>query len=107
MNLFSIYSKLPVFLQELLVNIQGYVIKKRRFGKNFLRELRRFEAQDPTKVDQDQLRNFLKYASRSPYWNEAFESYNVNIESPNLIKEIEKLPILTKDEVRSNINAIQ
>src|SRR5690606_33110758 len=107
MNLFTLYSRLPVFLQSALENLQGYIIQKRRFNGNFERELARFENHNPTEVDKVQLKSFIHHAIKSPFWRERFERYGVDVDSPNLLGEIKKLPVLTKDEVRANTDLIK
>lgn len=107
MSLFSVYSKLPFFVQNGLVSLQGFFIQKRRFNANFVKELARFESQDPSLVDEVQLRAFMYQAEKSSFWKDKFDEYGVNIKSPNLLVEIKKLPILTKEEVRTNIDAIK
>lgn len=107
MSLFSLYSKLPVFLQNAVVNLQGYIIQKRRFNSNFFRELTRFEGRDASTIDYDQLKVFMHHAKRSSFWNDKFKKYDIDIDSPHLVDEIKKLPILTKEEVRANIETIK
>jgi len=107
MSLFSLYSKLPVFLQNAVVNLQGYIIQKRRFNSNFFKELTRFESREASTIDHDQLKVFMHHAKGSSFWYERFKKYNVDIDSSNLVDEIKKLPVLTKEEVRANTDIIK
>src|SRR5690606_5064714 len=65
------------------------------------------ENHNPTEVDNVQLKSFIYHAIKSPFWRERFKRYGVDIDSPNLLDEIKKLPVLTKDEVRENTDLIK
>lgn len=107
MTLFSLYSKLPVVLQNGVISLQGFLIRQRRFSANFNRELARFEKRDPSEVNLDQLHTFVQHAKNSPFWNRRFRHYGVDLTSTKLLAELCKLPILTKEEVRNNVNDIK
>ena len=54
----------------------------------------------------NQLRLVLEVASKTKFWQERFQKYNVDIFEKDLINEIKKLPILSKEEVKANIDKI-
>lgn len=102
-----IYFKLPVFLQNILVNIQGLRLLKRRFGGDSEKIVRSYLKSDISKVDKLKLAEFLINAQRSPFWNKRFAEYGVNlIGEVDPLREVAKLPVLTKQEVRNNWNDI-
>lgn len=102
----NIYFNSPYFMQNIMINVKGYLIKRRRYNKKFNKFLKRYLTSDPNLVDADSLKEFLKSASKTKFWKKKFEKYGVNINSKNLIGEIKKLPLLTKDEVKENYKSI-
>lgn len=107
MNVQKIYFSMPVILQNLLINIQGYRLYKKRFGKVNNKVFESYMQSDPAKVDLIALREFLLNANNSPYWRKKFNEYNINLVGDFCpTKEISKLPVLTKHEVKENWNDI-
>lgn len=103
MNIENIYFSMPVILQNLLINIQGYRLYKERFGKANNAVFESYMQSDFSKVDSIAIRHFLLNANKSRYWRRKFNEYNVCLVGDFCpIKEINKLPILTKQEVQEN-----
>lgn len=108
MKIEDIYLNSPVLLQHVFINIQGLKIFNSRFNKHFHYWFEKFKFSDPRKCNEDTLFKFLSLANQTQYWNERFNKYNVQlINRENLISEIQKLPILTKQEVKANIQLIK
>lgn len=107
MKLENLYLNSPVFIQSLLINIQGLKIKLTRFNADFQAYLNHYMNSDPCKTDQKQLYNFLLEAQKTTFWATRFKTSNVDIRATNeLLKELQKLPILTKQEVKYNLENI-
>lgn len=107
MNYEKIYFKLPIFLQAALVNFQGYRIFKRRFGSAGKKFLQYYLQSDINTVDNIKLKKFLLNAERSPFWKKRFIKYDVNLTGNfDPIRELSKLPLLTKQDVRENWDEI-
>ncbi len=106
MNLENIYLKTPYFIQFILLNIKGYLIKKRRFNKDFIKFYNFYKKNNPTKIDQVQLKLFVLNACKSVFWKERFEKYKIDLHSDNLELELLKLPVLTRLEVINNTDDI-
>ena len=102
MSLPLFYRKAPVFIQILILNLKGYLIQRKRFNKDFFKYYNFYLKNDYSKVDYNQLQLFIVHANTSPFWNKRFKQYNFDIKSKNLIKELEKLPVLKKSEVIAN-----
>lgn len=98
----KIYLKLPVFAQEILINIQGFRIKRRRFGKGFAGAKVRYSRLFEHDIDKKQLKAFLSAAAEVPYWYDKFNEFNVNLDAACLTEEIKKLPVLEKQYVKKN-----
>jgi len=107
MNIEDLYLKSPVWIQQMLINAQGLKIANTRFNKNFNFWLNKYQSSDALKINEDQLYLFLTQAVKTEFWKRKFEQYDVTIDSPaNLISELSKLPVLSKQEVKSHINEI-
>jgi len=102
----QLYDKAPVFFQNILVSLRGFQIQKKRFNRNFIKYLEEYEKNNSSRVNENMLRHFLENAQKSTFWKKRFEAYGVNFQAENIIEEIKKLPILTKDEVKKNIATI-
>ena len=102
----SIYFNSSYLIQNMMINIKGYLIKIRRYSGGFKKLLAKYMMSDPNQIDNHSLREFLKSASKTKFWKKKFNEFNVNINSKNLIGEISKLPILTKEEVKMNYDSI-
>ncbi len=106
MKLQSIYNKLPYQLQNILVSAKGYHLQKTRYGKRFKEHLSEYLKKSD--FDQEEaLRMFLYKASKTDFYKELFLKYDFNIEADNLKKELLKLPVLTKEIVKENIDRIK
>ena len=108
----KIYYNSPIFLQNLFCSLYGLNIIFNRYNdtfKNYLREsfeLYFLTAKEIKKKQNNQLKLLLNLAYKSPFWKERFNKYNIDISKSDLINEIKKLPILTKKEVKENIDKI-
>lgn len=103
----KLYFNLPYYIQSILLNIKGFVIKRNRYNKDFWKVLSIFKNRKRDLVDIQQLRNFLQNANDSSFWNRRFNEYDVDLDAENILGELKKLPILSKDEVKSNSESIR
>jgi len=100
------YLKLPHQFQNVILNIKGLQLYFRRYSPQFKRYLLRFENSDTTKINYAQFKLFLDAANKVPYWHDQFKKHNMNIHSPQIEKELLKLPIIDKSSVKSNFDSI-
>jgi len=107
MNSENIYFKSPYFIQSILLNIKGYLIKTRRFNNDFIKYYIQFKKSNPDEFDYEQFRLFVKNAVKSEYWREKFQEFKIDTEANDLMTELDKLPILTKKDVLKNANEIK
>lgn len=103
----DLYLQSPVWLQWLLIQWQGKRIARTRLGDDFRRELADFQASDPALPNAGQLRSFVEQAAKTPFWKERFAQYGFNINAGDIMAEIAKLPVITKQEVKDNATSIQ
>lgn len=107
MNFENLYLKCPVLIQSLLINLQGLKLKYSRYNRNFLHSLSQFKNSSPITTDENQFRSFLTEGQKTPFWDARFKLFKVDFsKSENISSELQKLPILTKQEVKDNFDSI-
>ncbi len=102
----DLYLKSPVWVQWLLIQLQGSHIARTRLGKVFRRELSDFIASDPDCPNTGKIRAFMIQAAATPFWKKRFEAYGVNLQAEDILSEIARLPIIAKQEVKDNAGDI-
>jgi phenylacetate-CoA ligase len=105
----NIYSRSPVWLQNLFVSAYGYRWKHRRFGGVFheeyikAKERENFTTQQWINYENIQLQKILLHAfEHVPYYKESFVKHGVNKETLQKISTatLSQLPILSKENLR-------
>jgi phenylacetate-CoA ligase len=104
--LYKIYLKLPFILQGLMLNIKAYIIKRYRYNNEYYEAFEAYRKSDRTKIHLNAFQQFLIEAKNSGYWHKKFIEYEIDTSSPNPLREIEKLPILTKSEVQRHMDSL-
>lgn len=108
----QIYKLLPVPAQNLLVSFEGSRLQSRRYSGDYNRlftecERRQHFSQDElSSYQHSRLCQTLLSAKQSPFWGRQFAKHGVNPNASDPFGELSKLPILTKQEVKSNIHEI-
>ena len=107
--LISIYEKLPnVFHNILISGFNIHINNKRHSGtyKKWKKEYKRLEGIsliELRKRQLDKLNDLLSYThKKSPYYQEIFNS--LNFKNVTSLDDLKVLPILTKEDLRQNIN---
>lgn len=107
----KIYDKLPIFLQNMAMSIYGYKLKKERYGKEYynykkyLSEYDNLSRQGQEKIQIEELKKLIEYTVKnSIFYKKLYE--NIDINSINSIEDLKKLPIVTKEMIRENIDDI-
>ena len=63
---------------------------------------------DLEKFQLSNLITLLKYAERNvPYYTDLFKKNNIDINSIKSLKDLSKIPFLTKEIIRSNLNTLK
>ena len=104
---FKIYSKLPVFCQNIACSLAGLKMRRQRYGKCF-REFLRFLDQSQwwpyekqLEYQNEQLRKIIDHAYASvPYYRRVMDERHLTPSDIRTVEDLPKLPILTKDDVR-------
>lgn len=96
----KIYDLSPVWMQNVMCSIKGYMINRRRYGRQFFEELEKLEsrAYDPRK----ELCEFLRQAKELP----AYKGLIGDVTEENVYEVIAKMPIIDKAFVKSHLEEL-
>ena len=105
----KVYNRLPNFLQNLVISIFNKRSYKKRYGgkysyyKALQESYQDLSYAELKAIQQKRLVDFLQYAvNNSPFYKKKFEHLTLP-ESPD---QISRLPLISKEEFRSNVNEI-
>jgi phenylacetate-CoA ligase len=113
-NLKSIYDALPYNFQNIICTIKGWREKQTRFGDNFNKlyeQLKISEWYNEKEIERLQTESFLELINycyiNVPYYKELFVANALLPSDFNSLKDIDKIPILTKEIVRENYDKLK
>ncbi|WP_399629018.1 phenylacetate--CoA ligase family protein [Sporosarcina sp. SG10008] len=104
----KIYDIAPVFVQNIMTSVYGKILMDKRYGKKY-REHMKFLRSNFTQIDHSRyqleaLNTFLQYVyNNSNYYRKVINQELLPLKS---IADLDKLPILTKELIRSKIDEI-
>lgn len=108
-----IYNNSPIFVQNILCTIRGYKEKKLRmsgaFWKyfDFLQESQWYSQDEIDNYQNDHLGNLINYVyNYVPYYKSVMTSMKLTPKDIKTKEDLMKLPILTKEDVRTNYNQL-
>jgi len=108
-----IYQKLPIILQNMACSYYGMKQTKLRFNTVFqqkLKELMVSEKWDKAEIEayqNDKLHELIKSSYESvPYYRDLMKQLKLTPKDIRSRKDLYKLPILTKEDVRNNFNKL-
>lgn len=110
--IFRLYNSLPLFLQNVAVSFEGWRTHRRRFGGEFEKRMQevigRLEWDEQSMADlrKRRLLKHLRVASESAFWKARFQRYGVDPNTQEPYREIGKLPVLRKQQVKQNYSSI-
>lgn len=99
-----IYNHSPIFFQNFMASVQGSIFLKQRYTKHYYDEFEILKnCNDFEQLQQVRLQNFYDYIkNNSNYYKEKLKNYSDEISVNNL----NYFPILTKDDIRTNVEEI-
>jgi len=113
MDLEKIYSKLPIPLQQLACNFEGWRTVQKNYGgrfKDFLKEAesRSFWTKEQIQAFRDQrLRAFIRHCWETvPFYRRKFKETKISPEDIKTLNDLAVLPILTKEDVQDNFKEL-
>lgn len=109
----SIYDRLPVSIQSLIVSGFGWWHDRIRYGKRFL-EYRDFleDSQwwSPTELEawqNERLERIIRHAyEKVPYYQERFAEYGITPKDVRSQDDLYKIPVLTRKDIIANFDAL-
>lgn len=105
----KVYQKSPIFIQNALISLYGYNLKKSRYGKNFKKELKEFKRRESYTAKEwkdyqtKKLRELLIHAFTTvPFYHKKYKEHGLNISDFEKfeIEDLKKLPYLEKEDFR-------
>ena len=109
----KIYFLSPVFIQNVLISLYGYKLYRERYIGNHDSDLEKllksqwFSKDIIEKNNNDNFIDFFRYAiKRVPYYKNLVNEGKIDPSKINSISDIDKLPILSKEEVRNNTDQL-
>jgi phenylacetate-CoA ligase len=113
MKISTIYEKSPIFIQNLAVSFYGLKLIKREYGRKFNELLKDFEKIQWYSSDalfeyqSKKLSSLINHCYNSvPYYRNVMEKRNLKPHDIRTPKDLFKLPILTKEDIRNNFNQL-
>lgn len=108
---FALYEKTPICVQNFLMSVYGLYLYRQRYGKYYkkmlitLAELDDCNEAQMKKLQNDRFMEFLTYTvSQSDFYKEFYK--DIDLSKISSLADIEKLPVLEKETLRSNISKI-
>lgn len=109
MSLFKLYSLLPIWLQDLLVQCYSLKVYHQRYSGEFTKIYRQLQASDcwnedaKLKYKEDNLAKIINYAyQHTVFYRRHFDRHGVRPEDFKSLADLQKFPILTKEDVRQH-----
>ena len=106
-----IYDHSPIFFQNFMTSIYGYTLKRTRYGKYYhehiqlLHKLHSYSKEQLQAYQFEEMMKLLRYVNEhSKFYNELYK--NINMDDIKTIEDIKKLPIVTKEMLRKNIEDV-
>ena len=107
----GIYDKSPIFFQNFMATVYGYKLKRERFGKyyhghlNFLKEFENYQREVLLEGRCSKPHLKVRYSmEHSIFYRELYKG--IDIEKFKSVNDLKKLPIVTKEMLRQNINKV-
>jgi phenylacetate-CoA ligase len=107
----KVYDNSPVFFQNIMVSVKGYLNDRERYGKvydeyrAFLCEYDSWTSEEKLRFQQDELVSFVNFAYKnSPFYREFYK--DVDVSSIKTIADLKRLPILEKETLRQHVDRI-
>ena len=104
----KIYDHSPIFIQNMMVSLSGYLRNKNRYGKiyyqyrKFLVEFDKWKIDKKLEFQRNELINFINYANiNTAFYKKLYA--NIDVSKIRTLDDLKKLPIVNKELLRQNI----
>tara|TARA_R110002033_G_scaffold69140_5_gene120544 strand:+ start:2796 stop:4166 length:1371 start_codon:yes stop_codon:yes gene_type:complete len=110
----QIYELIPIWMQNIACTIKGSIEKKNRMGGDFNKTLKDLKESEWLKKEEianyqvAELKKLVNYCYVNvPYYTELFDSISLKPSDIKSLNDLNKIPILTKDMVRENVEKLK
>lgn len=107
----KIYNISPIFIQNIMISVSGYLRNRKRYGKTyyehreFLKKFDELALEEKLEYQKKELVRFIKYAyENSKFYKNLYAGVNIN--EINSIEDLKKLPVVDKELLRKNMNDV-
>ena len=104
----SVYSHSPLFLQNAMTSVAGYVKNSTRYGqaywdhRKFLVEFDGWPLEKQQEYQNGELRKLLAFANEhSPFYRRLYQG--IDLSAVKAVEDLKALPVLDKETLRSNM----
>lgn len=109
----KVYEKLPVAFQNAACSAMGAYINATRYGTDFQKKLMKYRERKTWSYDHlceyrdDRLRKLIMHSYQNTrYYRQVFKEAGVDPSQIRTIDDLQKLPVLTKELVKQNMDAL-
>lgn len=103
----ALYLRLPILLQNAACNLQGWRIRRDRYGGDFAAVLRETESRAAWSAERindyrdERLRDFIKHCAQTvPFYRRKFLEWGVAPDDIRSLEDLQRLPLLTKPDIQ-------
>ncbi len=103
----ALYYKMPLFIQNIMISLYGFNLKRVRYGKEYYKYFTFLEAYDKSTQEEqnnyqlNELRKLVKHAKENcSFYAEFYKS--IDPDDIKSLDDLKRLPVLTKDLVKAN-----
>jgi phenylacetate-CoA ligase len=107
----NIYDASPIWSQNIMISIYGYKLMKNRYGKEYYQAFeyyknkKNLDLNEELIIQNNELKKLLKHALENSKFYKALYQ-NIDISKVQTIDDLNLLPVLEKEMLRSNLNDI-
>jgi phenylacetate-coenzyme A ligase PaaK-like adenylate-forming protein len=109
----AIYRRAPIPLQNTLLTLHGWRLRRARFGETYRRLRREFErlerstAAEQEAYQDDRLKILIRHCYENvPYYRQVMEDRKLRPEDVQSVRDLRKLPVLEKEDLRRNFDRL-
>lgn len=103
----KLYDKSPIFFQNIMVSVKGFLNNRQRYGKayykhlEFLKEFDQWSLKKQEKYQEEELLKLIYYAvDKSPFYKNLYQ--DIDLSQIKSVNDLKVLPIVTKEMLRQN-----
>lgn len=109
----GIYDHLPIFLQNIILSGFSLLLDRQRYGgkfgefKKLLNKSQWYSPQQLREYQEEKLKELIEYSyAHVAYYRQLMDERNLKPSDIVCIDDLKKLPILTRDDIKNNFDAL-